>query len=424
MPKLYPITPAENVLLKARTLPSLLEGGVSLGENKGLSEAVFTLEKGRLSALKLQPDTEAISPGKEWHCISLPPDQFLAPAFVDCHLHLALDGTTGFRTFKDPPPSRLLLARLRELAGTGILTARDGGDRFGTAFRAQRLCANAASSNPLPLIVATGPAIYRHGYYGSKLGGEGLQSGLAGLEKKIQQRKQEGAKQLKVVLSGLVSLQEYGKVGPLQFSPGELREIVKVASAYDLPVMVHASSDAAVSIAVEAGVHSVEHGYYISAESLQKMAAAGVIWVPTIAPLAALAADCESETKDRQEHKNPTDKGKESVPSLAVKQQIKMLSRARALGVTVAVGTDGGAPGVNFKDGYWMELNLLARAGFTPAELLVLAAVNGAMALGLAQERGRITVGNAPFWLCLDHDFLRGRLERNTLKGIIFAVNT
>ena len=421
MPELYPVNINENLVVIAHTLPSLLEGGVCAYQGEELLLAAFIIEDGILREIRpLIPSGEqdpAPEPG--WRSIVLPPRQFLVPAFVDCHLHLALDGVAGFRTFTTPPPSHLLLARLRALAAAGVLAIRDGGDQYGTAFNARHVYADASLKEPLPKIVATGPALFRSGRYGAKLGGEGL-DGLGELESEIKRRKAAGAQQLKVILSGLVSLQERGKVGPLQFSTEELQTIVRHAAAFELPVMAHASSDAAVRTAVRAGVHSVEHGYYLTEESLHEMAAAGVVWVPTIAPLAALTASLAHDSGDSPQSSDYAGNQHAAVLGHAVNQHLIMLDRARTLGVSVAVGTDGGAPGVSWSEGYWMELKLLAQAGFAPNELLTLATVNGAHLLGLSKEQGFISVGKRPSWLCLDMDFLAGHIQRNTLKGIFF----
>ena len=442
LPELFPLTSNEKVIIRASTLPSLLEGGVPPFGEELPQRAAFYVEKGVLSTIRLIPEDGKIEtpfsqPG--WRSTLLPARQLLVPSFVDCHIHLALDGVEGFRSLSAPCSPRQLLTRLRALAAAGVLAVRDGGDRFSSAFSAQKLSSVIKhGTGLLPKIMATGFALFRRGHYGAMLGGEGL-DGMTNLENEITRRKEAGAQQLKVILSGLVSLTEPGKVGPLQFSLSELQEIVNLATAYELPVMVHASSDAAVRLAVKAGVHSVEHGYFVAEETLRKMASTGVAWVPTLAPLAALAG--RPVPTGRENHAAITEKAgmkqaataeassnslntPETMLKPIVAGHLRMIARAHELGVTVGVGTDGGAPGVTWSGGYWMELALLARAGFAPQELLSLAAVNGAKLLGLEEERGHIAVGKPPNWLCLDMDFLEGQLERETLKGIIYVADT
>ncbi|HAP31590.1 MAG TPA: hypothetical protein DCQ14_00830 [Firmicutes bacterium] len=173
-------------------------------------------------------------------------------------------------------------------------------------------------------------------------------------------------------------------------------------------------------------------------ETVKAMAANGVAWIPTIAPMAFLAqwgkgpGSANSETMDTGKDAaaegsgDPGPGGSTADPQntamlrCIVAEHLRMIARAHTWGVTIGVGTDGGAPGVSWSGGYWLELALLSQAAFTPKALLSLATINGAAVLGLERERGRIAVGKPPCWLCLDMGFLHGRIEPQTLKGIIY----
>ncbi|MBW6528948.1 amidohydrolase family protein [Sphingomonas sp. RHCKR7] len=61
----------------------------------------------------------------------------------------------------------------------------------------------------------------------------------------------------------------------------EMQAIVSEAGRHNIPVAAHATFDAAIREAVEAGVSSIEHGYEISDATLKLMAAKGVWIVPT-----------------------------------------------------------------------------------------------------------------------------------------------
>jgi imidazolonepropionase-like amidohydrolase len=64
-------------------------------------------------------------------------------------------------------------------------------------------------------------------------------------------------------------------------------------------------------------------------------------------------------------------------------------------GVAIAVGTNGGNIGTLQGPSFHRELRLLSEAGIPPAELLVAATRNGALALGVSSERGTIEAGKA-----------------------------
>ncbi len=67
------------------------------------------------------------------------------------------------------------------------------------------------------------------------------------------------------------------------YSAEELRALVEEAAAGGIGVMAHAHGDAGGRAAVEAGVRSIEHGTYLSPETLEMMARRGTFLVPTIA---------------------------------------------------------------------------------------------------------------------------------------------
>jgi imidazolonepropionase-like amidohydrolase len=81
-----------------------------------------------------------------------------------------------------------------------------------------------------------------------------------------------------------------------------------------------------------------------------------------------------------------------------------LLSNAGRLyrgGVPLAVGTNGGNVGTLQGPAFHRELALLAEAGIPLGDVLVAATRNGALALGLLQERGTIERGKAADFLVL-----------------------
>jgi len=305
------------------------------------------------------------------------------PPLVDCHVHLALDGkdfAAARRRWNSPGELfRQVQAELLDTVKHGILAVRDGGDRRGIALRFRNLVRKRDLVGPR--ILAPGYAMRKPGTYGSFLGpGVGMDEveaaldGLAG----------RGADLVKVIVSGVVSFQEYGRVGAPQYSAGELAAIVAAARARGLAVMAHASSDEAVRLAVQAGVDSVEHGYFAGPDTLQLMAEKGVSWVPTVIPVAAQLHGRKKGGPGRQER---------YVLEKTVDRQLAMINEAAALGVTLGVGTDAGAAGVPHGCGYPEELALFRRAGLSPAQVLQCATWNGARILGL--NLGSIEPGRA-----------------------------
>ncbi|HEX8662162.1 MAG TPA: amidohydrolase family protein, partial [Brevundimonas sp.] len=66
-----------------------------------------------------------------------------------------------------------------------------------------------------------------------------------------------------------------------RLSVEEMAAIVSEAKRHNVPVAAHATGDAAIREAVEAGVASIEHAYEVSDDTLRLMASKGVWLVPT-----------------------------------------------------------------------------------------------------------------------------------------------
>lgn len=307
----------------------------------------------------------------------------IMPGLVDCHVHLALDGRDFAASRKQWDNQenvlKLVEANLFATLERGITAVRDGGDLALAGLAARDTIS--AGRPPGPLVLACGHALRRQGKYGSFLG-PGLTP--AELETAVDRLAGRGVDQIKVLISGIVSFREYRRVGGPQFSAGELVRIVHRAHGHGLNVMAHASGDEAVRLAVEAGVDSIEHGYFASRETLAQMAARGIPWVPTVIPVAGQLKEglCAQYSPAEKE-----------VIRQTYRHQLQQIGLARQAGVMLGVGTDAGATGVPHGREYLNELLLYREAGLTPAETLLAATVNGAVILGGGNVPGTITPG-------------------------------
>jgi len=368
------------------------------------------IEDGLIQSIDLILKISENQPPKEGVRIDVPQGQIMIPAFVDCHVHLVLDGIHGFRKFIGPASDEALVQRLKAIVCSGVAAVRDGSDRYNTGMQAKRMCERTLQeakagmdiiTGGFPEVVTTGWALYREGHYGSFLGQGGIRE-FREVKERIAQLKKAGVEQLKVVQSGLVSFSAYGETGPAQFTLREMQEIVKIAGEFDLPVMVHASSDEAVRIAVEAGVHTLEHGYFVSLQTLELMAEKGVAWVPTVAPVAAALKEVQTLGPGVFNGKVEPE-----VLEKTIDNHLEKINLAQDIGVTLGVGTDAGSPGVGWKEGFWQEMQYYARAGLSPETIFEIAAKNGASILGLSREMGTIEVGKKPYFLGINIESLK-----------------
>ncbi len=298
------------------------------------------------------------------HCTVLPP-------LIDSHVHLFMSGAIDKATREQQMIAgyeeiRPVIARhLHYLFSHGVLAVRDGGDRGGFALRYSREEAGSGV-----IVKTSGRAWHGMGRYGALIGcapGDG--------ESLAEAYGREGAAgdQVKLVNSGLNSLKVFGKTTAPQFSREEIAGLVEAAARQGRKVMVHANGSEPVRLAVEAGCHSIEHGFFMGRDNLERMAEKGVVWVPTVFTMKAYAANIghADPLADRQVIEKNLD------------HQLAQLSLARELGVTVAVGTDSGSLGVLHGESMVEEMKLFFKAGYGLAATVRCATANGAGLLGL-----------------------------------------
>lgn len=305
----------------------------------------------------------------------------ILPPLIDCHAHLALSGSVDSESRKEQllfgydRAEKLIQQNLHYNFSHGVFAVRDAGDKNGYV---STYCSLHGSAQEFKTIIkSSGSAWYRQGHYGSSLG----QVMGSEIEQKLFEKENSGDF-IKVINSGVNSLEEFAKETKKQFSTEELSQIVGIGNALGKPVMVHANGADPVKDALDAGCSSIEHGFFMGEENLRVMAEKGVTWVPTVYAMQACGEDFEStnQTTNRK------------VAEKTVERQLHMLAKAKEFGVTVAVGTDSGSIGVRHGESLVLEMKMLLRAGYSLVEVVHCATQNGARLLGM-DSVGHLAVG-------------------------------
>ena len=91
-----------------------------------------------------------------------------------------------------------------------------------------------------------------------------------------------GASFLKLMAGGGVS-SELDPLWSVAYSIDEIESAVEAASFFDTYVTVHAYTDETVSMALDAGVKSLEHAQMISEETVKRIADEGIFWALNVA---------------------------------------------------------------------------------------------------------------------------------------------
>ena len=321
-------------------------------------------------------------------------DCTVIPSLVDSHVHLVMSGSTDTSIRQNQLQNtyaerrQIIDRHLRQHLRCGVLAVRDGGDHHGDTLRYKWDVDNADSK--IVTIASAGRAHHAKGRYGKLIGvpvDDGLR--LAQSAFKIDPRRDH----LKLVNSGLNSLTQFGVETPAQFKGHDLAETVALAHAHGQPTMVHANGTLPVKLAVEAGCDSIEHGFFMGRENLQRMVDNQVTWVPT-----AVTMKAYQDYLKNQGHRS--DPSFAEVSRRNLDHQLEQIRIARELGVTVALGTDAGSPGVHHGKAVQEELRLFILAGFSIEAAVQCASFNGAALMKLT-DRGTLAPGMRADFLIL-----------------------
>jgi imidazolonepropionase-like amidohydrolase len=161
------------------------------------------------------------------------------------------------------------------------------------------------------------------------------------------------------------------------FTLEELRAIVDEAHRERHKVASHASALYGVHNSVEAGVDSIEHGFYIADADLKTMAAHNIFYVPTI-----FVGEYVAEGRAAAGAQVWVD---------MINIHAKTFKRAMDAGVKIAFGTDAG--GFDWKIDPAKEFALMVKYGMTPAQALRSANMNAAELLGMQDQIGSLEAG-------------------------------
>lgn len=163
------------------------------------------------------------------------------------------------------------------------------------------------------------------------------------------------------------------------YSGHQLEVVIKEATAHGLSVMVHAHGDEGARAAVEAGARSIEHGTYLSQETLKLMKDKGAWFVPTYITMLEM-------NEEQYDHVLRL-RGSHMVPRLE-----QTIRDAHRIGVRIATGAD------NYYDEksinrVSLEVMYLVEFGLSPFEALQAATTSSAELLDLGDAIGRIAPG-------------------------------
>lgn len=336
---------------------------------------------------KKPPPTKVLNPARSQPDLDLP-DFTLLPGLIESHAHLFLEGAEldfGNRRAYLEQSSEVLLAnalkRLEKLIRLGIIAVRDAGDKNGVGLALSKLYRE--KDRPLmPYVDSPGAAIHHQGRYGSFMAGPIENHGS--LEACVQARVQAGAERIKLIPTGIINFKKGRVTSKPQMTTDEVSRLVRAANAFGKQAFAHASGDDGIERAIEGGIDSIEHGFFIRNDQLARMRDRQIAWVPTFAPV-----------QEQVDHAGLMgwDERIQSNLKKILDQHAASLVRAHEMGVQIIAGSDAGSCGVAHGLGLLYELELMEHAGLPSLAVIHAATGNGSKRLAFREDFGRIKVG-------------------------------
>ena len=371
--------------VKAQNIIAIRAGGiVDPAKGSVAKNQVVLVENGKIKAMgadvAIPNGTVTIDLSHEW----------VTPGLMDAHVHLTLTETIGNSApfeaiyLKESSTYRGLrgLRNAQDLLYAGFTTVREVGNDANYATEDIRRAIQAGMFDG-PTILTAGKIIapfggqstaippeqgpfWRYEYIDADTPDE--------IRKAVRQNIYYGVDVIKLVADN----------SPYHYSVEEIKAAVDEAHHAGRAVAVHVYGGEAAQNVIDGGVDSVEHGFFLTDEQLQKMKQKGIFLVGTDVPRAQL--DLVG-----------TAGGIFPPPEVLAPKIVDRLRRAYRIGVKMAFGTDTTVevPNKTRADLMLEYLGVWREAGIPAPEILKCMTTNAAELLRISQQRGALAPGMA-----------------------------
>ena len=249
----------------------------------------------------------------------------------------------------------------------GVTTSRCMGDKGFLDIECKKAAAAGTITGPRLLVATRGiRAPHGHGYVGYPF------SGVEAIRQAVRENLSAGADLVKIYTTGTV---KSPKGLPHYFSREEVQTLVDEAHRAGVPVATHCIGGPGLTMALEAGIDVIEHGYFASDEEIEQIGKLGrwLVMTPSI-----FYTDARIKT----------------LPPNLIQAHIQQreevgqrMSAAIKSGIKFAVGTDGMHGGLS------QEIKYLTDFGASAAAAIRAATVQASMVCGMENEIGTLETG-------------------------------
>lgn len=348
---------------------TLIRGGLLIdGTGKpALDKGAILIEGGRILSVGKEEEIRKNDDIQVVDCTG----QTLLPGLIDCHNHLSLDPRLENYLYRmaDPIPALSLRAceTMQIDLQSGVTTSRCLGDKGFLDVECKKAVSADRIEGPRLLIATRGIRVsHGHGFVGYPF------DGVDQMRAAVRENLMRGADVIKFYATGTLK----GKRGITSFiSKEEIEVIVEEAHRVGVSTAVHCIGGIGLRWCIEAGVDSIEHGYFISDEEIDLLAKSEswLVLTPSIFLTDARIRTLPPELIE----------GHYQERELAAER----MTAAIKGGVKYAVGTDG------MHGGLAQEIKYLTQMGASEGDVLTAATRDAAKVCGLEKEIGTLEPG-------------------------------
>ena len=347
-------------------------------------------------------------------------NRIVLPGLIDMHVHIEGEYNKGsyMKEFTQNEADIALESTVyaKKTLMAGFTTVRDLG---GTGV-------NIALKNAINKGLVDGPRIFTSGMALATTGGhadptngrkrelmgdpgpkEGVVNSVDDAKKAVRQRYKNGADVIKITATGgVLSVAKSGN-NP-QFTLEEIQAITSTAKNYGFSVAAHAHGDEGMKLAILGGVNTIEHGSFMSEETMELMVENNCYLIPTI------SAGKQVAEKAKEPGFFPEVVARKALEIGPIHQST--MAKAYKKGVPMGFGTDAGV----FPHGKnAIEFGYLLEAGIPVKESLKAATIVNAQLLGMENELGKIEEGFTADIIAVEENPLK---KVGTLENVSFVM--
>ncbi|HEX4961557.1 MAG TPA: amidohydrolase family protein [Thermoanaerobaculia bacterium] len=367
---------------------------IDVKSGTAVANAVVLVEKGKVTAagagVKVPEGAKTIDLGQST-CL---------PGLIDSHTHLLSNLQSGLG---DQQGAAMMMYTQMSLAQRALLGAAMAREMLEAGFTAVRDLGNSGVNGDVALRDAIrdgwvqGPRMVVSTRALSPIGGQFRRLSPQGAElvaldyvqvtspeegrRAVRQALFDGADVIKVIVNE----------GGGTFSLDDLKAIVDEAHRAHRKVAAHAMAGDSIGLSIDAGVDSIEHGYFVTDDLLRRMAEKKIYLVPTdftVDDFEAVVRRPGATAEDEKAIRERLEKMSAGVHD--------RLARAVKLGVPIAAGSDAyyALPGKTRGQAALDMLHPYVDAGLKPVDVLRAVTMNAADLLGLQDRIGTLEPGH------------------------------